>query len=189
MQVKTDYKVRPLWVADDGHIFLEAFSPVYKKAQDFLVAIAEVCLFKSSLTSQYVVLQPVCRPLHVHEYKLTAYSLYAAVSVGLTTDNIIEYLDRLSKTTLPNGIVEFIKVHSAFSRCCYLETLQLCTQTYGKVKLVLKHSRYFVESRDADIVRKLLKDPVISKCLVTDEATTADNTDEQPAAVRYWPPV
>lgn len=82
--------------APDGHIFLEAFSPVYKYAQDFLVAIAE----------------PVCRPSHVHEYKLTAYSLYAAVSVGLQTSDIIEYLQKLSKTSVPDGIVQFIKVQA-----------------------------------------------------------------------------
>lgn len=80
--------------APDGHIFLEAFSPVYKYAQDFLVAIAE----------------PVCRPNHIHEYKLTAYSLYAAVSVGLQTSDIVEYLQKLSKTSVPEGIVQFIKV-------------------------------------------------------------------------------
>lgn len=73
---------------------MEAFSPVYKYAQDFLVAISE----------------PVCRPVHVHEYKLTAYSLYAAVSVGLQTSDIIEYLQKLSKTGVPEGIVQFIKV-------------------------------------------------------------------------------
>jgi hypothetical protein len=52
----------------------------------------------------------VCRPEHIHEYRLTAYSLYAAVSVGLQTRDIIEYLKRLSKTTLPSGIEEFITV-------------------------------------------------------------------------------
>lgn len=71
----------------DGHIFLEAFSPVYKHAHDFLIAISE----------------PVCRPEFIHEYKLTSYSLYAAVSVGLQTDDIIEYLRRLSKTSIPEG--------------------------------------------------------------------------------------
>ncbi len=34
------------------------------------------------------------RPEHIHEYKLTSYSLYAAVSVGLQTADIIEYLTR-----------------------------------------------------------------------------------------------
>lgn len=67
---------------------------MYKYAQDFLVAIAE----------------PVCRPNHVHEYKLTAYSLYAAVSVGLQTSDIVEYLQKLSKTSVPDGIVQFIQV-------------------------------------------------------------------------------
>ncbi|CAI5762712.1 general transcription and DNA repair factor IIH helicase subunit XPB [Podarcis lilfordi] len=133
MLLKADHSSRPLWVAPDGHIFLEAFSPVYKYAQDFLVAIAE----------------PVCRPTHVHEYKLTAYSLYAAVSVGLQTSDITEYLQKLSKTGVPDGIVQFIK---------------LCTVSYGKVKLVLKHNRYFVESTHPEVIQQLLQDPVIRDC-------------------------
>ncbi|XP_054286214.1 general transcription and DNA repair factor IIH helicase subunit XPB [Macrosteles quadrilineatus] len=133
MSLKPDHGSRPLWVAPNGHIFLESFSPVYKHAHDFLIAISE----------------PVCRPEHIHEYKLTAYSLYAAVSVGLETHDIIEYLKRLSKTTVPDGIVEFIK---------------LCTLSYGKVKLVLKHNRYFVESPFPEVLQKLLKDPVIQEC-------------------------
>ncbi|CAH7099910.1 general transcription and DNA repair factor IIH helicase subunit XPB [Phodopus roborovskii] len=133
MPLKSDHVSRPLWVAPDGHIFLEAFSPVYKYAQDFLVAIAE----------------PVCRPTHVHEYKLTAYSLYAAVSVGLQTSDITEYLRKLSKTGVPDGIIQFIK---------------LCTVSYGKVKLVLKHNRYFVESSHPDVIQHLLQDPVIREC-------------------------
>ncbi|XP_048454486.1 general transcription and DNA repair factor IIH helicase subunit XPB isoform X2 [Rhincodon typus] len=133
MSLKEDHTSRPLWVAPDGHVFLEAFSPVYKYAQDFLVAIAE----------------PVCRPTHTHEYKLTAYSLYAAVSVGLQTSDIIEYLQKLSKTSIPEGIVQFIK---------------LCTVSYGKVKLVLKHNRYFVESTHPDVIQKLLQDDIIRNC-------------------------
>lgn len=44
MELKPDNASRPLWVAPNGHIFLEAFSPVYKHAHDFLIAIAEpVC--------------------------------------------------------------------------------------------------------------------------------------------------
>nr|CAG4651610.1 EOG090X01LU [Triops cancriformis] len=133
MHLKPDHESRPLWIAPNGHIFLESFSPVYKHAHDFLIAISE----------------PVCRPEHIHEYKLTAYSLYAAVSVGLQTHDIVEYLKRLSKTSVPDGIVEFIR---------------LCTLSYGKVKLVLKHNRYFVESQFPDVIQKLLKDPVIQEC-------------------------
>ncbi|CAL8109362.1 unnamed protein product [Orchesella dallaii] len=133
MALKPDHESRPIWIAPNGHIFLEAFSPVYKHAHDFLIAIAE----------------PVCRPEHIHEYKLTAYSLYAAVSVGLQTEDIIEYLTRLSKTAIPGGIIEFIR---------------LCTVSYGKVKLVLKQNKYFVESSHPDVLQKLLKDPVIQQC-------------------------
>ncbi|KAL3092361.1 hypothetical protein niasHS_007570 [Heterodera schachtii] len=138
VQLKKDHSARPLWVAPDGHIFLESFSPVYKHAADFLIAIAE----------------PICRPEHIHEYQLTAYSLYAAVSIGLQTGDIIEYLDRLCKHSLPNGIKQFIEI---------------CTLSYGKVKLVLKKNAYFVESRHSDIVQRLLKDKVIQECLATEE--------------------
>lgn len=144
MQLKVDHASRPIWVAPNGHIFLESFSPVYKHAHDFLIAISE----------------PVCRPEHIHEYKLTAYSLYAAVSVGLQTNDIIEYLKRLSKTSIPQGIIEFI---------------QLCTLSYGKVKLVLKQNKYFVESPHPEILQKILKDPVVQSCrLKRTEATEGD---------------
>lgn len=94
LSLREDHNVRPLWVAPDGNIFLETFSPLYKQAQDFLITISE----------------PVSRPENIHQYKLTAYSLYAAVSVGLHTEEIIQYLSRLSKTTIPQSIIEFIKV-------------------------------------------------------------------------------
>lgn len=51
MNLKGDHTSRPLWVAPDGHIFLESYSPVYRHAHDFMIAIAE----------------PVCRPTHLHE--------------------------------------------------------------------------------------------------------------------------
>lgn len=83
---------RPLWVTPDYRIFLETFSPVYKPAYDFLIAIAE----------------PVSRPETIHEYHLTMHSLYAAVSVGLPTATIIEVLERLSKNTLDTSLKDFI---------------------------------------------------------------------------------
>lgn len=146
MELKIDHASRPLWVAPNGHIFLESFSPVYKHAHDFLIAISE----------------PVCRPEHIHEYKLTAYSLYAAVSVGLQTNDIIEYLKRLSKTSIPQGIIEFI---------------QLCTLSYGKVKLVLKHNKYFVESPHPEILQKILKDPVVQSCRLKRTEKDGDGGD------------
>ena len=55
-------------------------------------------------------LKPVSRPEFIQEYKLTSYSLYAAVSVGLQTNDIIEYLKRLSKTSIPPSVINFITV-------------------------------------------------------------------------------
>jgi hypothetical protein len=49
----------------------------------------------------------------IHEYKLTSYSLYAAVSVGLQTSDIIEYLKRLSKTSIHEHVLKFIKVNKS----------------------------------------------------------------------------
>jgi len=145
MPLRPDHSGRPLWVAPNGHVFLETFSPVYRHAHDFLIAIAE----------------PVCRPEFIHEYKLTSYSLYAAVSVGLQTRDIVEYLTRLSKSALPEGIVRYI---------------ELCTLSYGKVKLVLKHNRYFVESSHPDCLQKLLKDPVIQECRLRQKSNEEDES-------------
>lgn len=136
LELRDDHSCRPLWVAPNGHIFLESYSPVYIHAKDFLITIAE----------------PVCRPEFIHEYKLTAYSLYAAVSVGMQTNDIIEYLRRLCKTTLPPGICEFI---------------QSCTLSYGKVKLVLKKNRYYVESDHPEVIQRLVKHPAIQDCMLS----------------------
>ncbi len=48
---------------------------------------------------------------------------------------------------MPDSITQFIRQ---------------CTLSYGKVKLVLKHNRYFVESSHPETLQMLLKDPIIS---------------------------
>ncbi|CAI2164311.1 16351_t:CDS:10 [Funneliformis geosporum] len=129
IQLKKDHVNRPLWInPKTGHIILEGFSPFAEKAQDFLIAISE----------------PVSRPSHIHEYKLTPYSLYAAVSVGLETEAIIEI-------EIPDSIIKLIRS---------------CTLSYGKVKLVLKHNRYFVESSHPDVLQILLQDKDIAEARV-----------------------
>ena len=145
LQLKPDHASRPLWInPEDGRIILESFSPLAEQAQDFLVTIAE----------------PVSRPSHIHEYRITTYSLYAAVSVGLETNDIISVLNRLSKVPVPKSIISFI--HS-------------CTVSYGKIKLVLKHNRYFLESSHADTLQMLLRDEEISKIRIeSTETTTKD---------------
>jgi len=87
--------------------------------------------------SENSTLSLLCRQESMHEYNLTPHSLYAAVSVGLETTTIISVLSKLSKTKLPREIIDFI--HGS-------------TANYGKVKLVLKKNRYFVESPFPEVV-------------------------------------
>lgn len=146
LKLKTDHASRPIWVSpSDAKIYLESFSPLFEQAQDFLVTIAE----------------PVSRPSFIHEYKLTTHSLYAAVSVGLETKDIISVLSRLSKVPLAKSVTDFI---------------ENATHSYGKVKLVLKHNRYFVESSSAEILRMLLQDEVIGHLRI-EAGTTVTTSD------------
>jgi DNA excision repair protein ERCC-3 len=70
---------------------------MYREVTDFLIAIAE----------------PVNRPTYIHEYMLTPYSLYAAVSVGLTKHDILERLKIFAKNEeIPPDVKDFIEKYS-----------------------------------------------------------------------------
>ncbi|KAJ3031828.1 UNVERIFIED_CONTAM: hypothetical protein HDU68_012334 [Siphonaria sp. JEL0065] len=135
LTLKVDHVLRPIVADEKGRLFLEAFSPIAEQAVDFLVAVAE----------------PVSRPKLIHEYVLTEYSLYAAVSVGIQADSIIHVLNKLCKTDIPEKLISFIRLH---------------TKSYGKVKLVLKDNHQFVESAYPDVLRQLLQDKVIADARV-----------------------
>ena len=117
---KVDTMNRPIFVFKEGKIVIEAFSPLSKHAQDFLIAISE----------------PLTRPLLVHEYQITEYSLYAAVSIGLEGDDIIQTLKYLSKFDIPLKVIEFIRNH---------------TKYFGKVKYILRNGKYFIETLDRQL--------------------------------------
>ncbi|EME43363.1 hypothetical protein DOTSEDRAFT_72690 [Dothistroma septosporum NZE10] len=143
-ELKPDHHMRPLWIDPaNGRVVLETFAPLFKRAQDFLINIAE----------------PQSRTTNMHEYTINAHSLFAAVSVGLTQQDIIQELDTFSKTTVPENIIQFVND---------------VTQSFGKVRLVLKHNRYYVESSDASVLQMLLRDPQIAECRVeeSDEIQT-----------------
>ena len=124
-----------MWVVPNCSIILETFSPLYAPAYDFLIAIAE----------------PTSRPELINEYVLTPASLYAAVSVGLQTDEILEYLERFSKTHLPAEIQAYVRLH---------------TKTYGSVMLILRENKYFIESHREEVLQKLLTDEGIQSARV-----------------------
>lgn len=141
MSLKKDHENRPLWLdarvaAGSGKgpkITLEYFAPNAAKATDLLTTIAE----------------PVSRPAHFHEWRITEHSLYAALSVGLKGEDIINALDKFSKTSVPDEIREFVHRN---------------TLTYGKVRMVLRENRFWVESEDEEVIYRLLADPTIASC-------------------------
>lgn len=55
-------------------------------------------------------------------------------------------MNRLSKVPVPDSITSFIRER---------------TLSYGKVKLVLKHNKYYVESSHPETLQLLLKDRII----------------------------
>jgi len=137
LELLPDHSVRPCWVCPDGTIYLEAFHDLYTTAYDFLVAIAE----------------PVARPEFVHEYKLTPFSLYAAVATNIGTEIILRVLGKMSKCVLPPEVTGFITS---------------CTSRYGKAKLVLKHNKFYVESEHPKVLMDLLSDPAIAQARVAE---------------------
>ncbi|ORX93517.1 TFIIH basal transcription factor complex helicase-like protein XPB subunit [Clohesyomyces aquaticus] len=131
--LKKDHASRPLWIDDAGRIILESFSPLFDEAQDFLINIAE----------------PQSRVSKMHEYSLTTHSLFAAVSVGHSSKEIIDKLEQFSKIPLSPSVIAFI---------------EKSTSSFGKAKIVLKKTLSYIESDDPAILERLLKDSVIAEC-------------------------
>ncbi|CAF2441014.1 unnamed protein product [Rotaria sp. Silwood2] len=101
-------------------------------------------VYKQAHSFLITIVEPVGRPI---DYQLIHCMLLYLF--GLQTNDIIDTLQQLSSIIISNMIIEFIK---------------LCTLTYGKVKLVLKHNQYFVESACHDILKNLLHDSQIQEC-------------------------
>lgn len=125
----------PIWVNYDALVVLEVFRPTSKMAIDFLTAIAE----------------PISRPAKIHEYQITAYSLYAAASVGLSTDHILETLSKFSKNHLPKSVRGFITD---------------CTLSYGKIRLIRAHTKFFIEAISKEILELLMNDTQLRQNMI-----------------------
>ncbi|KAL7671211.1 hypothetical protein ACOME3_006115 [Neoechinorhynchus agilis] len=145
MVMKPDSDPLPMWTLPSGVFIAEAFSPLFKQCCQFLLAIAE----------------PISRCDIIHHYRLTSYSLYAAVSVGCKTEEILNTMNKFSKNYIPEDVNGFVRE---------------CTQRYGKIKVVLRGSLYFIESEHDDIMGDLLQDSVIKQCI--DLNTSAYQLDE-----------
>jgi DNA excision repair protein ERCC-3 len=131
LSLKPDHDNRPLWIDP-------------QKGRIILESFSPLATHAQDFLT--TIAEPASRPAFLHEYKLTPHSLYAAVSVGLDPKDIINVLDRLSKIPVPENIRNFITS---------------CTQSYGKVKLVLKNTKHYLESSDPEMLQRLLKDEII----------------------------
>ena len=101
-----------------------------REATEFLIAIAE----------------PVSRPNHIHEYKLTPTSLYAAASVELKKEDIMNILNKFCKNkVVPKDMEKFIEDY---------------TNRYGKAKLVLQQNKYFIEAENS-VLDEMRNIPII----------------------------
>lgn len=102
--------------------------------------------------------EPISRVALVHEYTITSHSLTAAVAIGLSFEQIIHKLDYFSKTEILDSTKRFIEAS---------------TKSFGQVHLVLKNTRYMIETSDIDVLQRLLRDPVIGPLRVNlDEEIT-----------------
>eukprot|EP00461_Guttulinopsis_vulgaris_P002662 UN02663 len=98
---------------------------------------------------------------------MTQYSLYAAASLGLSTNDILFGLERLCKNKVPDAIKDFIHLHT--SKC-------------GKVKLVLKNQRYYIETPYKHVLKTLVSDPFINNARCDYDLSTADGRQRKKRA-------
>jgi Helicase conserved C-terminal domain len=101
---------------------------------------------------------------------ICAYSLCVTVPIGLETKAIIKVLNRLSKFPVPDSIISFMPE---------------CTLSYGKVKLVLKHSKYYIESTYPETRQYLLEREVRHKLTWPLVAETTSRRTRMSAPSRF----
>ncbi|MES1913701.1 MAG: hypothetical protein MHM6MM_005869 [Cercozoa sp. M6MM] len=144
LSLKPDHEARPIWITKDRTVYLETWSQLYQVAYDLLVAISE----------------PRSRPEFVHEYEITVFSLYAAASIGLSTEEILGALEKLCKVQVPEEVQQFIKTHT--TKC-------------GKVKFVLRQGHYYLESPYKDLLLYMLQQSDSVRNAVVHRANADEN--------------
>ncbi|VWU48077.1 DNA repair helicase RAD25, putative [Hepatocystis sp. ex Piliocolobus tephrosceles] len=152
MKLKKNHMNKPLWICFDGFIYLEMFHGCSKQASDFLITIAE----------------PICRPELIHEFQITIFSLYAAISVGITLDELLINLDKFSKNYMPNELVGNIKKSA---------------ESFGKVKLVLRENKYYIEATNKLELDYLLKNDIIKNARIYSNNVLNTDNDSNSSSI------
>eukprot|EP00392_Amoebophrya_sp_AT5.2_P002359 g2364.t1 len=116
MKLHPHHESRPLTVFKDGLILLETFHPFFQEAEDFCITIAE----------------PVARPEGLQEYQITTFSMYSAVSSGLTVDEIAGTLRMLSQNEVDKQLLKWIRQYAAnLGKVKYLWSKNVSSVTRG----------------------------------------------------------
>ncbi|KAL4490344.1 hypothetical protein ABPG72_004383 [Tetrahymena utriculariae] len=153
LELKEDYRERPILICPDGIIFLETFNPLYRVAYQFLISIGE----------------PVQRPLSMHKFTLTKYSLYTAMVLQYEPKDIILCLEKLSKNKkIPKEVESYI-----------IEN----TQNYGAARLFLDDTSYYLDIDSKVWANIIDKNPQI-KDLVSQTEFNFDNIINQNKELR-----
>lgn len=136
----------PAVVQSDGTILVEVEHPEYEAARDSLMRFSD--LVKS--------------PEYIHTFRLSQLSLWNAAAVGLTAQEVVDSLSRLSRYPVPQNTVAFIKdTMSKFG-------LLRITREDGRLVLTCTDPFVFAEITNSDKVRPFIKEVLSSDSLSLD---------------------
>jgi hypothetical protein len=101
--------------------------------------------------------EPCSRPQHIHEWKITADSLFSAVALGVTPNEIIKYLSIMSKTELHTDVSNFIKTKAKCAGQLYkvLENGQYYIETTTKHRATLKRLREYLYQQSESLNQQI----------------------------------
>ncbi|KAL7709434.1 helicase [Lotmaria passim] len=130
-------------VQTDGYITIiaESFRSSYETIRPTLSALAEA----------------VSRPTLIHEYRLTPFSLGAAVSSGIDAAEATAFLETYAYGLSPD--TEDGRVVCGFIESCMLR--------YNLARIVIDAERTMVQCKNEETAQMLLRDPVVASVAVT----------------------
>jgi DNA excision repair protein ERCC-3 len=123
---------RPLWVQGDRTVLFEVDHPLADEVQHFLPRFAE--LEKS--------------PERFHTYRITPLSLWNAAAVGVGLEEILDFLDRMSRYATPSNVV--VDIREFLHR-------------YGLLSLYRRDGQLVLESREPELLGNLSASSVIEE--------------------------
>jgi len=125
---------KPLIVQSDKTILLEVNNPMFTEARDTLSLFTE--LEKS--------------PEHIHTYRITPLSIWNAAAAGFGEEEIIRFLNRMSRYEVPPNVELDIREN-------------ICK--FGLLRLVRRDDRLILESDDSKLLGELWANSYVKKYL------------------------